>query len=189
MSAEAVEFLPDCDPPEYEMPTDRVSEALDLIHAATEMLNNETAAFLEDTTDPAAAALLFDRIQQHRKGLQQVEASVEAAAAQRMTSRKIAVPGWVIEKKGGSTNHRWDDAAAAWSVLLPLATVPDTGEVDDAAAELLGKARDQLLQCAHVDYWRIEAMKDAGETNPYRFRTSEKGRYTIRVTKTEDMQP
>lgn len=143
-------------------------------------LNEDSGARLEHADDDLAALeLLFD-LREALGKLRDITAAVEATAAQRMRGPVTAWPGFIAERKGGTTNHKWDDKEVAWSLLLPLAT-DSNGEVDDSAADMIAQVRDRILDCASISYWRVGALKTAGVPDPYRFRTSEKGRYTVHV--------
>lgn len=176
--------------PDFVLPqpgeTDSLNRLFAAIGEATRNLNEEALFHLEQNEDAAAAALLLHSIREARKELALVEAAVEATAASRMQGKTIAVPGFLIERKGGTTNHKWDDEKVAWDVLVQLAK-DGNGEIDDAAADLLGKARDDLLACCSISYWRINDLKAHGIEDPYVYRTSEKGRYTVVVTPAQDM--
>lgn len=161
---------------------DSLARILEALGSATKALSEEVLLHLEQNDDAAAAALLLLDLREALDPLKDLVAAVEATAAQRMPGKTLDVPGYVIERKGGTTNHKWDDSAVAYAVLQRLA-VDSTGTLDDSALDLLTEARDELLKVASVSYWRINALKEAGITDPYQWRTSEKGRYTVHVAR------
>lgn len=142
-------------------------------------LNEDSMHRLDQADDDLAALeLLFD-LREARQKLAEIEASVEAVAAQRMAAPKVEWPGFVAERKGGADRKSWEHDRLAWAVVHPLC-VDVNGETDDTAAALVAQVRDRLLNCAAVSYWRVTQLRQLG-LNPSDYCSTTTGRRTVHV--------
>lgn len=144
-------------------------------------LNEDSGARLAQADDDLAALeLLFD-LRESRKKLAEIEAAVEATAAQRMGRQRVEWPGFIAERKGGLDRKHWRNDDVAWAVIKPLA-VDANGEYDDAAVSLISQARDRLVNCAQITGWRVTQLRPLG-IDPEQYCEVTTGRRTVMVSR------
>lgn len=177
--------------PDYDAPSPGDPMALehdfDEIGRLITRMGEDVPAHLDvfDTAE-AACALLFD-LRETRKRLADIEAYVEAEAARRMPGKVLRFEGFVAERKGGQDRRNWRHGDVAWAVLHPL-IVDSNGEVDEAAAELVGQVRDRLIECAQITGWRINQLRPLG-IEPADYCETATGRRTVHVRPDTDDEP
>lgn len=136
-----------------------------------------------DGMDPLGVLYLLADLRDLRVRLQQVEAVVEAAAAQSMTSDRVEAPGLLAERKGGNVRKRWEHDRLAERVVTAAITDTTTGELavePDVAHGLVA----EVLACAAVSYWRVGALKARGVRFDDACET-ETGRRTVHISRGE----
>ena len=169
--------------PDYDIPSPGDPMALerdfDEIGRLITRMGEDVPAHLDvfDTAE-AACALLFD-LRETRKRLADLEAYAEAEAARRMPGKVLRFEGFVAERKGGVDRRNWRHDEVAWAVCLPL-LADANGEVDEAAADLVGQVRDRLINCAQISGWRINQLRPLG-IEPADYCETTTGRRTVHV--------
>lgn len=170
--------------PEFVAPDAGEPAALELdfqiLYDALNRLSVDAPSRLDQADDDLAALeLLFD-LRESRKKLAEIEASVEAIAAQRMSAPKVEWPGFIAERKGGLDRKHWEHDRLAWACIADLTQVD--GVIDDADAALVASVRDRLLNCAAISYWRTGQVKQLG-IDPNDYCETTKGRRTVQVSR------
>lgn len=151
----------------------------------TARFSEDVPLYLDSNDSPEAALLLLHDLREARKALASIEAFVEAEASDRMPRREFRWSGFVAELKGGQDRKAWRHDDVAWAIVHPLTVDPMTGEVDRAAAELVGKARDALINCAQITGWRVTQLRPLG-IDPSNYCETTTGRRTVHVRRDVD---
>lgn len=156
---------------------DRIFDALD---SAIDALSTETNLHLEMFGDPEAACQLLLRTRDTRKRLQELEAAVEATAAQRMTGKELRWGDFVAERRGGWRRVSWRHDDVAWRLIADIAVDARTGEVSEDLAAAVSAARDRIVNAASISGWRVTQLRPAG-IDPDDYSESIESRRTVEV--------
>lgn len=174
-------------PPDYdhEPPDLGVLDALgadfaDLTRVIGTLGENVPMALDVDDTTETVVRLLAD-LRAQRQELARIEAFVEAAAAKRLRYGRHQVGDLIAEVRGGATRKTWEHDRLAFAVCQDITVDPATGEVQPEVADIVGKVRDRLINCAAISYWRSTQLKPLG-IDVDKFCLTEPGRKTVQVT-------
>lgn len=124
---------------------------------------DKAAQGLMDAPDTLDLLNALADVRELRKTLQQIESLLETAAARAMGDDRLEVPGLVATRRGGA-RRKWapDHADLISSRLLESHYVTEQGEIDQELAKVIEDARADLLECAHIDYWKTTLLTERG---------------------------
>ena len=127
---------------------------------------------------------LLRQVRASRVELAEIEAIIEAKAAQLMTDDTYEAPNLYARRRGGASRKAWDNDRLTGRVTHHIATNvaldTTTGEVDDDLAHRITEAAEQLWATARPS-WRTGALKKLGVAFDDCC-TTEYGRRTVQVS-------
>lgn len=122
--------------------------------------------------DPIGIVLLLDDLRGLRKTLAEIEASVEAKAAQAMTKRTMPLPdGRVVTRHSGSKRSGWRHSGIL-TELWGRAVAGTDGDLEAAGEALVA----DVVRHAAITYWRGSVGLDLDE-----YSARERGRRTVQI--------
>lgn len=153
---------------------------IDVLRATLAGLSLAVPRWVEDigTDDPAALVLLLDDLRGLRQELASVEAYAEAQAARAMAgTRRLELPdGRVAERRPGELRKEWQHGAILGR-LWALAAEQAGGDLEESATAY----RRAIEAGAHIDYWRVGALRTAGIAADD-YCNVERGRATVHIS-------
>lgn len=150
----------------------------DLSRLTAKLTADITARLAQDPDTESACLLLLD-LREARKALHDLEATVEAEAAQRHRGRELRFEGYVAEFRGGRRPADWQLGELTWRLIQPWAVDQQTGEVDPITAVKLDAVRERLLE-AYAVTPRTTKLREFG-IDPDEFCTYVDSRRTVTV--------
>lgn len=141
----------------------------------------------EPPTDPEVLAESFLAITEALKQLGALAGLVEADLVN-VIDEPLEIPGLgTFERRTQAKNHKWDTDRLL-SVLLATAVdarIPDDDGVMVSPATAIEKV---VLETAHIDYWRLQALDRHG-IDGRKYRTTEWGRKRVKYTPETEKPP
>lgn len=154
-------------------------EVWDLMGGVAHIADQVADGPLPEGFDALAKELLQVRIIRSR--FSDYERRLEKAMDECRPNQITRVEGvGTIERRPGSTNEKWEDAAVALALLKQTREENvdfSTGEMQMPSDEALLNA---FLTCASISRWRVTELKGRG-IDPNEFRTKEPGRVKFTI--------
>lgn len=154
-----------------------------VLEVTVEDVSRDVARWL-DTAEEIEALDALATVRKARQDLAQIEATIEARAAQLMSGNTVEWPGGVAERRFGKDRKEWQHdelvRQVANLVALDAATDKQSGETDDMLAALIQDAVAQFA-ATHRPDWRVTVLKKLG-IDPDEFCHAIPGRTTIQIT-------